>query len=254
MGVFSLYREGRALYNMVMEADTPRTVPLERRRDPRESDLLAQLPESERASLFRDSSRKKYPKHSIIHAPGDRGKVINYILSGRVKIYNLSACGKEIIYRFCTPNSFFGIAEIFGDDREVFAEAVEDAEVMCIDKERFTDLIRRHPDIALAVMKMLGSRIRQAHRAIKDFVFCDVRSRLAQLLIKLGQMHGVVNDDGTISFQNKFTHQEMANMIGAIRQSVTEVINDFKRSGYIRCDNGRIIIQNAEGLESLING
>jgi len=245
--------EDRELYNTAMELDRPRTIPLEKHRDLRESDLLGQLPESERASLFRNSCRKKYPKHAIVHAPGDRGKVINYVLSGRVKIYNLSACGKEIIYRFCTPNSFFGIAEIFGDDREVFVEAVEDTEVMCIDKERFTDLIRRHPDIALAVMKMLGSRIRQAHRAIKDFVFCDVRSRLAQLLIKLGQMHGVINDDGTISFQNKFTHQQMANMIGAIRQSVTEVVNDFKRAGYIRCDNGRIVIQNAEGLESLID-
>ena len=251
--MFALFREDRELYNIVMEIDRPRTIPVKKDRDLRESDLLAQLPESERASLFRNSCRKKFPKHAIVHAPGDRGKVINYVLSGRVKIYNLSACGKEIIYRFCTPNSFFGIAEIFGDDREVFAETVEDTEVMCIDKERFTDLIRRHPDIALAVMKILGSRIRQAHRAIKDFVFCDVRSRLAQLLIKLGQMHGVINDDGTISFQNKFTHQEMANMIGAIRQSVTEVVNDFKRAGYIRCDNGRIIIQNAEGLESLLD-
>ena len=236
----------------VMEPDTVRTIPMEKHRDLRETDIIAQLPEGERASLFSDSCRKKYPRHAIVHAPGDRGKVINYVLSGRVKIYNLSACGKEIIYRFCTPNSFFGIAEIFGEDREVFAETVEDTEVMCIDKERFMDLIRRHPDIALTVMKILGSRIRQAHRAIKDFVFCDVRSRLAQLLIKLGQMNGVINDDGTTSLKNKFTHQEMANMIGAIRQTVTEIINDFKRAGYIRCDNGRITIVN-EGLESLIN-
>ena len=218
-----------------------------------EIDVLAQLPKGEQAFLFKKSYQKTYAKNTIIHSPGDRGDSINYVISGRVKVYNLSACGKEIIYRFCQPHSFFGIAEIFGEEREVFAETTEDTEILCVDKESFEELIRRNPDIALAVMKILGSRIRQAHRAIKDFVVCDVRSRLAQLLIKLTQINGTLNDDGTVTFNNKFTHQEMANMIGAIRQTVTEIINDFKRNGYLRCDNGKITILNGEGLEQLIN-
>jgi len=239
--------------DVLPEVNVPQgTVSMEKHRILREMDIMARLPESERASLYRESYRKKYPKHAVIHSPGDRGEVINYVLSGRVKIYNLSACGKEIIYRFCTPNNFFGIAEIFGEDREVFAETMEDTEVMCINKERFEDLIRRHPDIAMMVMKILGSRIRQAHRAIMDFVVCDVRSRLAQLLIKLAQMNGVVNRDGATTLQNKFTHQEMANMIGAIRQTVTENINAFKRAGHIRCVDGHITIVAMDRLHELI--
>ena len=61
--MFSLCLEDRELYNIAMELDRPRTIPLEKHRDLRESDLLGQLPESERASLFRNSCRKKYPKH-----------------------------------------------------------------------------------------------------------------------------------------------------------------------------------------------
>ena len=217
-----------------------------------EVDVLAQLPKGERAFLFQKSFRRMYPKNTIIHSPGDKGDSINYVLSGRVKIYNLSACGKEIIYRFCTPHSFFGIAEIFGEEREVFAEAAEDAEILYVDKASFEELLSRNPGIALTVMKILGSRIRQAHRAIKDFVVCDARSRLAQLLVKLAQMNGDLNSDGTVTFKNKFTHQEMANMIGAIRQTVTEIINDFKRNGYLRCENGKITIVNCAGLEHLI--
>jgi CRP-like cAMP-binding protein len=218
-----------------------------------ENDLVQQLPEGERALLEHHSTRKRYPRATIIHSPGDLGMMVNFVLSGRVKIYNLSACGKEIIYRFCTPNSFFGIAEIFGgDEREVFAEAMEDTEVLCTDKQYFENLILRNPALSQAVMRILGNRVRQAHKAIQSFVFCDVRTRLAQLLIKLAQINGVENPDGTITLRNRFTHQEMANMIGAIRQTVTENLNHFKRSGYIRVTEERITLIAPASLKDLI--
>ena len=218
-----------------------------------EIDLVRQLPESERALLERNSIRKKYPRGTIIHAPGDAGMMVNFVLSGRVKIYNLSACGKEIIYRFCTPNSFFGIAELFGgEEREVFAEAMEDTAVLCTDKQYFESLVLRTPALTLTVMRILGNRVRQAHKAIQSFVFCDVRTRLAQLLIKLAQINGVENPDGTITLRDRFTHQEMANMIGAIRQTVTENINHFKRSGYVRVVGERITLTDLASLKNLI--
>lgn len=218
-------------------------------------DIIAELPEKEREFVYRASSRKNYPKGRVIHAPGGRDHAINYVLSGRVKIYDLSAWGREIIYRYCPPGSFFGIAQIFGgEEREVFAEAVEDTEVLCVDKAIFEQLVRKNPAVALSVIAILAGRIRQAHKAIKEFALCDVRSRTAQLLIKLAQMGGSSDKNGAMTIQNKFTHQELANMIGATRQTVTEVMNDLKRKGYIRCPGGRITILDSEGLERLING
>lgn len=227
---------------------------MEKPSDPNEIDLVRQLPESERKLLERHSIRKRYPRGTIIHSPGDLGGMVNFVLSGRVKIYNLSACGKEIIYRFCTPNSFFGVAEIFGgEEREVFAGAMEDTEVMGTDKQYFESLILRNPSLTLTVMRILGNRVRQAHKAIQSFVFCDVRTRLAQLLIKLAQINGVENPDGTITLRNRFTHQEMANMIGAIRQTVSENINHFKRSGYIRVAGERITLIDLASLKNLLD-
>ena len=226
---------------------------MERRRVAKEMDLNAGLADEERAFLNQHSHHKKYPKNSLIHSPGDKIKVVGYVVSGRVKVYNLAACGKEIIYRFCPPHSFFGIAEIFGgEERAVFVEAVEDTEVLCIDKRHFEELLRRNPELALVVVTILGSRIRQAHQAIKDFVAADVRSRLAQLLIKLAQMGGSPDPQGVVTIPDKFTHQEMANMIGAIRQTVTEIINDFKRRGYIRYEAGKIAILDRQGLADLL--
>lgn len=227
---------------------------MERRRSTEEMDLIAGLSDAERTFLYQHSHLKKYPKNSLIHSPGDKIKVVGYVVSGRVKVYNLAASGKEIIYRFCTPHSFFGIAEIFGgEERAVFVEAVEDTEVLCINKKYFEELLRRNANLALVVMTILGSRIRQAHKAIRDFVAADVRSRLAQLLIKLAQMGGSLDPNGVVTISDKFTHQEMANMIGAIRQTVTEIINDFKRQGYIRYEAGKIAILDRQGLVDLLN-
>lgn len=218
-----------------------------------EIDLIRDLPEAEQLFLERNSVHRRYSRATVIHAPGDPGTAVSFVISGRVKIYNLSACGKEIIYRFCTPNSFFGIAEIFGGEvREVFAEAVEDTEVMSTDKKHLEDLIQRNPPLALAVIRILGSRIRQAHSAIQGFVFCDARTRLAQLLLKLAQINGVDGTDGSITLRNRFTHQELADMIGAIRQTVTENINYLKHHDYVRIVGERIVLLDPIRLKKII--
>ena len=219
-----------------------------------EVDIMARLSEDEKAGLLRGSFKKKYVSGAIVHSPGDEGLLVYLVVEGRVKIYNLSASGKEIIYRFCGPNTFFGVAEIFGGEkREVFAEAVEDTEVRCICRESFEKLVLGNSVVALSVMRMLGNRVRQAHHAIKDFAFSDAHSRLAQLLIKLGEIGGTSNPDGSLTLNHRFTHQEMASMIGSTRQTVTEIINEFKKLGCIRYENGIITVTDYPTLKSLVS-
>ncbi len=216
-------------------------------------DILDELSEGERAFFYQKSHNKKYSKGSIIFSPGDQGNLIYYVLSGSVKIYSLSGCGKEIIHWFCQPKDFFGLAEVCGGEmRTVLAEAVEDTEALCINRANFEELISRNPRIAIFIMRILGSRIRQAHETIKDLVACDVRSRMAQLLVKLGQLCGSTCND-IVTIEKKFTHQEMANMIGATRTTVTEVMNEFRKSGFIECDGSRITILDYARLSSLID-
>lgn len=216
-------------------------------------DIVSELSESDRLFLYQKSHKKKYSKGSIIFSPGDQGNLIYYVLSGSVKIYNLSGCGKEIIYWFCQPKDFFGIAEVCGGEmRTVLAEAMEDTELLCINRMNFEELIGRNPQIALFIMRVLGSRIRQAHETIKDLIACDVHARLAQLLIKLGQVCGTSRND-VVTIEKKFTHQEMANMIGATRTTVTEVMNEFKKNGLIECDSSRIAIISYERLSRLVD-
>ncbi len=218
-----------------------------------EVDIMGRLSEDEKAALLQRSFKRKYGSGAIIHSPGDEGSLVYLVIHGRIKIYNLSGSGKEIIYRFCGPNTFFGLAEIFGGEkREVFAEAVEDSEVRCLYRESFEELVLGNSVVALSVMRMLGNRVRQAHHAIKDFAFSDAHSRLAQLLIKLAEIGSTSNPDGSLSLKNKFTHQEMASMIGSTRQTVTEIVNELKRLGCIRYEHGIITIMDYQKLHSLV--
>jgi CRP-like cAMP-binding protein len=215
-------------------------------------DILAALPEKERNFFFEKAVKKTVEKNTVIFSPGDPGTHIYYVVSGRIKIYSLAREGREVIYWFCTPKDFFGLAELCGGaQRTVFAEAVEKTVLLCIGQRHFEELIQRNPEISFALMRVFGSRIRKAHDTIKDLVTCDVRSRVAQLITKLGKVVGEQGEKG-IELRNKFTHQEMADMIGATRTTVTEVISSFKRQGLIQYEAGKITILDSRKLLDLI--
>ncbi|MCX8026918.1 MAG: Crp/Fnr family transcriptional regulator [Thermodesulfovibrionales bacterium] len=216
-------------------------------------DIISGLPQSEKDFFFEQSIKKTFKKGKVIFSPGDEGNMIYYVLKGRVKIYDISLGGKEVIYWFCGQKEFFGLAEICGgEQRTVFAEAVEDTETLTIDKNSFEKLISRNPSLSFALMRILGKRIRLAHDTIKDIIICDVPSRLARLIIKLSEICGEKTENG-ILISKKFTHQEMADMIGATRTTVTEVMNDFKRKGLLIYESGRITVVDSNRLLSVID-
>lgn len=216
-------------------------------------DIMAQIGSEDREELERHSFTRVFRKGALITSPGQHIDFVHYILSGRVKVFDLSACGREIIFRVCGPKSFFGVAEIFtNDERLVFAEALDPVEVMCIDKLSLERVVKRNAAAALLVIRILGNRIRQNHIAIKGFVFGDARYRTAHLLAKFAEIDGYANRDGSVTLGSRFTHQVIADMIGATRQTVTEIVNDFKRQGYVASTQKKITILDLDGLRALI--
>jgi CRP-like cAMP-binding protein len=217
---------------------------------PDESQLLDCLSDTERLYFEEMAYKRLYHKNSIIHAPGDQSTLIQYVVDGRVKIYNIAESGKEIIFRFCYSGSFFGLAEVCGGERrEVYAEAMEDSHVLGLEREYFLKLIKGNPELAGVVFGILGKRLRQAHRAIQSLAIQDTSERLAYLLLKLSDMHRPCS--GTTTVGHKLTHQEMANMIGATRSTVTELINYFKEKEYITYVDGIICIISPDQLNSI---
>ncbi len=218
-------------------------------------DLPAQISSESREELERHSVTKVFPKGTLIGSPGQRPGIVYYILSGRVKVFDLSACGREIIFRICGPGSLVGIAEIFSDgERLVFAETLDDVKAKCIDKACIENMVQHDRAAALLVIRILGNRIRQNHRAIKGFVFGDARSRIAHLVVKFAELDGRPNPDGSVTIGSGFTHQVIADMIGATRQTVSEIMSDLKKRGYVTSTGRKITVSDFRGLKGQIAG
>src|SRR2546427_673280 len=102
----------------------------------------------------------------------------------------------------------------------------------------------------LAVVKVLAERLRVAEEEIADLAFQDVPGRLASLLLRLGEAYGE-RDGGGLRLTLRLTHQDIASMIGATRETVTSTLSRFRDAGLIATEHRSIVIKNAEGLRRL---
>lgn len=217
-----------------------------------ESKLITSLTPENHKQLFSKAHPHKIAQNIMIYAPGDDSTAIYYVVKGLVKIFDMTGDGREIIYRLCGPQSLFGLSAVFGGEvRPVFAQAQEATDVLVITRNDFEHFVQENPWFAVDVIHMLGKRLRQAHAAIAEFVVGDVRSRIAQLILKFSES-GRATDDGGVRIEIKMTHEEIANMIGATRTTVTKVLGEWKRRGIIEITHSRILVHDIDVLTALI--
>lgn len=214
--------------------------------------VFKELSEDELLFLTKNAVTNSYDKGYPIFSTGDLGDTIFLIEKGMVKIYDLAESGKESIFWFRYPGEFFGLAEACGGETRIcFAEAAEPTSVFAIRREIFEELLLRNSKIALLVIKILSARMRRLGKALKAVTCHDLRCRLAQLLLNFGNTCGA-EQDGKIIIERKFTHQDLADMIGATRQRVTEALSNFARDGLIECAGKRLVILDPKRLSLII--
>lgn len=215
-------------------------------------DFIARLSARDRDDLLRLVSRRDLARNELIFKAGSPGAYVYFLESGRVKVYHLSATGKEILLWFCFPGEIFGLAEVcHGGGRQVYAEATRPARVLGVTQEDFTTYLSSHPAAALLVNDVLACRLRNLGNIIQSLVANDVNERVMQLLVRLAASHGKKLPGGEIRLDIRLTHQEMANMIGTTRQSVTSALSLLRRLGAIEIDGShRLCIRSEGALDS----
>lgn len=197
-------------------------------------DFFARLTSADRADLLQLAVRRQVAKGELIFQAGSAGDFVHFLETGRAKIYHLSLTGKEILLWFCFPGEIFGLAEVcHGSRRQVYAEACEISQVLSVAQGDFKLFLATHAAAALLVIDVLASRLRILGNALQGLVAHDVNERVTQLLAQLADRHGRRAENGDIYLDIRITHQEMANMIGTTRQSVTSALNMLRRLGVI---------------------
>lgn len=212
--------------------------------------LFMDLSPEETESLGQLTIVRKYRKNMIVFMEGEPGEALYFLLSGKVKISKLSSDGREQILHILQAGDIF--AEVVLIDRGVYpatAEVIEEAQVAMLRNDDVENLIRSNPDIALKILKVMSKRLRQAQMQVRDLALKDTYGRLASMLLILARDHGCPCEGGT-KIDLSLSRQELANLIGTSRETVTRILSDLKRSKVIDIDKQEIVIIDEQKLKS----
>ena len=214
--------------------------------------LFKEIPADDMEELARVTRMELAKKKETIFLPGESSRQVYLLKTGRVKISRISEDGRELTLALLEPGEIFGELDILeGSVRDTIAEAMEDSQLCVIQKEQFLSMIRKRPELSFRLTKLIGLRLRRIESRVEDLVFRDVPSRLAHLLIQLSEEYGNPTQDG-ILLSIKITHQEMANLIGSIRETVSATLGEFKKEGLITSEGRKIIILRPELLKKQV--
>lgn len=214
------------------------------------SDIFQDLAPTELAAIRRVSSLAHYESGHIFFSPEERDDYLHILQNGHVRLYKLSAEGRALTLAVLEPVAVFGEMSVLGPWRhDSFAEAMTVCEVASISHDDLLPLMEQYPQIALRLMDLMAQRLQSMENKLADIAFKSVPQRLATVLLDLVADSGLPQN-GTPTVV-RYTHQQLAEMIGSYRETVTKAVGDFRDGGLIRIEEEAIYLTDVPRLQSL---
>jgi CRP/FNR family cyclic AMP-dependent transcriptional regulator len=186
--------------------------------------------------LFAD---RRYPRGGTIFAKGDPGDALFIVKEGTVKLVSLSGRGTETILHILSPGAIFGEI-LFSEEKRAFtALAGKDSLVAALPKQALARLLSTVPAFSMNFIRLLSQKLAKVEREYAGFGHTWSYHRLAKILLQLADEHGVRTPGGT-TLSIRLTHEELANLIGTTRETVTTQMGRFRRLGMIRHEGKRL--------------
>ena len=196
--------------------------------------LFSELEAGELEALARAFSPRSYPSGSPIISESEPGDLFFVILRGEVKVFVDSPDGREVVLSHLQTGDFFGeMALLEGETRSASVEALTDCELAVLARAEFFAVLERDFSLTRKILERLSSRLRKANEVIESMALLDVGGRLARYLIRLADESGQPAVEGYFVVTRP-THQEIANSIGATRETVTRMLKQFEARKLIR--------------------
>lgn len=212
--------------------------------------FLAALSASDRRWLSERVRRRHYARGDIVFQKDDPGEALFIVESGSVRIHVTGSQGTDLTLAVMNTGDFFGDMSLLdGKPRSASASAVTDSSLIILDRDHFTELVRKRPDAALAVLARVTQRLRGSDQMASDLAFLDAAGRLARRLLEIAEQSGVRRPDG-ILLNVRITQEELANMIGVTRESVNRNLSEFRREGLIKNEGRKIVIRDPTALRA----
>lgn len=212
--------------------------------------LFATLSDGEFQSLEQIFHVKAYRKNQIIFLEEETGNYMYIVLAGKVKVTKSTSGGKETILAIHQAGDFFGeMALLDGKTSPATVSAMEDCKVATIYSEDFHRLLMRNEKVVTQIINVLCSRLRSVWAQIQDLTYSTAEARIRAGIRQLSKKHGVVDVRGII-INLKITHQELAELVGTSRETVTRTLACLQKRGIIMIDQRRIIVLDPKRLTS----
>ena len=214
----------------------------------RKAPLFTALDEADALSLRANMDSVKIAKGSVLFAEGDEGDHLYVIVEGKLKLGTSSGDGRENLLSILGPGEMFGELSLFDPGpRTSTATAVTDAKLLSLGQEKLIPWLATNPNVSLQLLARLAQRLRRTNEAVGDLVFSDVPGRVAKALIDLGERFGKQTDEG-LFVHHDLTQEELAQLVGASRETVNKALADFAGRNWLKLDGRAVLITDIERL------
>jgi CRP/FNR family cyclic AMP-dependent transcriptional regulator len=214
----------------------------------RKAPIFLGIDESAASSLRASMSLVKLRKGQSLFKEGDDGDHLYVIASGKVKLGTKSPDGRENLLMILGPGDMFGELSLFDSGpRTATATAVTDSKLLSLGQNKVIPWVREHPEVSLQLLSRLASRLRRTNEVVGDLVFSDVPGRVAKALIDLGVKFGEQKPEG-LHVSHDLTQEELAQLVGASRETVNKALADFAQRGWIRLEARSVVVLDYERL------
>ncbi len=190
----------------------------------------------------------EFPRGHVIFAEGEPGDRLYIITSGKVKIGRKSADGRENLLSIMGPSDMFGELSIFDPGpRTSTVTAVTDVRAMGMGRPELREWITKRPEIAEQLLRVIARRLRRTNNMLADLIFTDVPGRVARALLQFAQRFGS-QEAGLLRVTHDLTQEEIAQFVGASRETVNKALADFAQRGWLRLEGKSVLILDPERL------
>jgi len=189
----------------------------------------------------------RYTKGELIHTPYDRGDALHVVVAGRVRLYRSAGDGRQFTVAILDDGMVFGRLPELDGPGGGYACALTDCIVRVLREPDLERVLAEHPRLALNLLRALSTRLSLAEDQVESLAFLGVCARLAAKLLELMDRYGRVTPNG-IRIDERFTHMQLAEMIGTSRETLTKVLNELREQSLVDVRERMIWVLDAPGL------
>ncbi|HVS68123.1 MAG TPA: Crp/Fnr family transcriptional regulator [Mycobacteriales bacterium] len=210
--------------------------------------LFAALDADSADTLEKVLTSRTVSRGHIVFKEGDAGDRLFIVIEGKVKITRAAADGRENLIAVLGAGEMFGELSLFDPGpRTASVSAVTDATLASLDHDDLRPLLLERPGVGVELLRALAQRLRRTNDAMADLVFTDVPGRVAKALLDLAAKFGVVEAEGT-RVRHDLTQEELAQLVGASRETVNKALSEFAHRGWLRIEGRSVLLLDSERL------